>query len=163
LRPYGERTRNGLVGVYLPNYRNKYFRITDNIHSGYAVSIHWKDIDKSFIDAIHKAWNNRNRPELIENTRKVREKNAPLERKENSNRQNNNDCFIATAAYGTPFAKEVLIMKRWRDNKVNKSYYGRKCIKYYYKYSPPMANYIRNKPNFKRLIRVLIKIITKII
>lgn len=80
LRPYGGRTRNGLVGVYLPRYSKNEFRLTDNIESGYAVKINWDDLElrNGFARAVQKAWNRRNEYSLIDNSRSVRRKNAPI-------------------------------------------------------------------------------------
>lgn len=79
LRGYGDRTINGLIGVYLPIHSNNSFRLTDNIRSGYAISIHWEDIKIDFINAVHKAWNRKKyRPDLIVNSRPLRLHNAPL-------------------------------------------------------------------------------------
>lgn len=80
LRPYGYRTRNGLVGVYLPRHSNKHFRLTDNILSGYAVKLNWNELDSRsrLSNAVHKAWNRRNYPSLIVNTRPLRINNAPI-------------------------------------------------------------------------------------
>jgi hypothetical protein len=81
LRPYWPRTRNGLVGVYLPDHRKKHFRLTDNIYSGYAEKLLWNENEDDFIDAVHRAYNRRRRTDLIDNTRELRERNAPLEPK----------------------------------------------------------------------------------
>ena len=80
LRPYGDRTRNGLLGVYLPNHSRKHFRLTDNILSGYAVRINWKDLERknSFSRSVQKAWEKRRSDGLIVNSRRIREKNAPI-------------------------------------------------------------------------------------
>lgn len=79
LRGYGERTINGLVGVFLPVHSGKPFRLTDNIQSGYAVEIRWKDLSSDFIPSVHKAWNRRKyRPDLIDNSRPLRRHNAAL-------------------------------------------------------------------------------------
>lgn len=80
LRPYADRTRNGLLGVYLPKHSRKHFRLTDNIISGYAVRINWKVIDRrnGFSDAVHDAWKRRRYDYLIDNSRSLREKNAPI-------------------------------------------------------------------------------------
>jgi len=163
LRPYAERTRNGLVGVYLPNYKKKHFRLTDNVQSGYAVAIKWEDVGEKLIDAIHQAWNNRKRPELIDNLRKLRERNAPLEKKSYSTPQENDNCFIATAAYGTPQAYEIDILKKWRDHRLKHLLIGRWFINFYYKNSPPLADYIRTKRKLRLIIRGIIGLLIKII
>jgi hypothetical protein len=80
LRPYGYRTINGLVGIYLPRHSNKDFRLTDNILSDYAVGIEWADLDSKtgLTYAIHKAWNRRHYFWLIDNSRQLRRNNAPI-------------------------------------------------------------------------------------
>jgi len=78
LRSYGDRTRNGLVGIYLPNHSRRHFRLTDNIRSGYAVKLRWNEREDAFTDAVHRAWNRRRRVDLIDNGRPLRERNASL-------------------------------------------------------------------------------------
>ena len=89
LRPYADRTINGLVGIYLPKHRKKEFRLTDNARSGYALTLKWDELDEKFIDTVHSAWNKRRRYDLIENSRPLRYRNAPLEPKKRSQRQSN--------------------------------------------------------------------------
>lgn len=68
-----------------------------------------------------------------------------------------NGCFIATAAYGTPFAYEIDELRNWRDTSLSKTSYGRAFIKNYYKYSPSIADYISEKKNLKKVVRTLLK------
>ncbi|UCD06956.1 MAG: hypothetical protein JSW41_03925, partial [Candidatus Aenigmatarchaeota archaeon] len=77
-----ERTINGLVGIFLPRHSDNKFRLTDNIKSGYAIALDWKDVETEFIIAVHIAFNRRNRPELIDNSRQLRINNEPLEPKQ---------------------------------------------------------------------------------
>lgn len=170
LRPYGERTVNGLVGVYLPGHSDSKFRLTDNIKSGYAVKINWEDIEKNkntLIKAVHTAWNRRRRRELIDNSRSLRQRNASLEPKQYSSQPNknysHNDCFIATAAYGTPLAYEIDILKKWRDDKLQHTYIGRRIIELYYRISPPLAEFIRPRNKLRQITRRIIGSFIKII
>lgn len=66
-------------------------------------------------------------------------------------------CFIATAAYGTPFAKEVEILRKFRDTKLEKTKMGRAFVRFYYRHSPKIADFIRNKPKTKAFVRGLLK------
>jgi len=62
-------------------------------------------------------------------------------------------CFIATAAYGTPFAQEIYVLRHWRDNKLAKSQTGRHVIQAYYELSPPLAEIVAKSEILKELIR----------
>ena len=64
-----------------------------------------------------------------------------------------NSCFIATAAYGSPMAKETLLFKKFRDLYLKKSSLGRLFIKSYYNYSPSIAKWIKQKEKRKKWIR----------
>lgn len=66
-------------------------------------------------------------------------------------------CFIATAAYGTPYAEEINVLRLWRDNFLKKRALGKKFVLFYYKISPPIANFIRKSEILKKLVRMLLK------
>ncbi len=66
-------------------------------------------------------------------------------------------CFIATAAFGTKMAKEVRILSEFRDQVLLTNSWGRKFVKMYYTYSPPIADYIAQKESLKQIIRICLK------
>lgn len=66
-------------------------------------------------------------------------------------------CFIATAAYGTAMAREVQSLRALRDRHLLKNPLGRRFVELYYKYSPPIAAYIQNKPNLRAMVRAVLK------
>lgn len=66
-------------------------------------------------------------------------------------------CFIATAAYGTPMADDVLALRKFRDKHLMRNYFGREFVSNYYRYSPPVARFISNRPILKRITRFLLK------
>lgn len=45
-------------------------------------------------------------------------------------------CYIATSIYGSYDCPEVWILRRFRDNRLSKNWYGRLFIKTYYRFSP---------------------------
>ncbi|MDB8564600.1 TIR domain-containing protein [Turicibacter sanguinis] len=76
LRPYGDRTRNGLLAIYLPTAGKVPARLQDNIDSGYAVTMHWRDISTKLEEKINQAFKNRDKVHLIRNSRPLRERNS---------------------------------------------------------------------------------------
>ncbi len=66
-------------------------------------------------------------------------------------------CFIATAAFGTKMAKEVRVLCEFRDEYLLTNTLGTKFVKFYYKYSPPIANRIRESEGVKKVIRICLK------
>lgn len=76
LRPYGSRSRNGLLGIFLPTADKTPDRLQDNIDSGYAVTMKWEDISRQLEDKINEAYNNRFTDNLVRNHRKRRERNS---------------------------------------------------------------------------------------
>ncbi|HQL64880.1 MAG TPA: hypothetical protein PLS78_03365 [bacterium] len=66
-------------------------------------------------------------------------------------------CFIATAAYGTPFAKEVDVLRKFRDEKLLKNRAGTAFVRFYYRHSPPVADFIKNKPGLRAFVRGMLR------
>ncbi len=62
-------------------------------------------------------------------------------------------CFIATAAYGSYLGPEVEILRQFRDEYLITNPAGRLFVKFYYKVSPPVAEYISGHENLKALTR----------
>jgi parallel beta-helix repeat protein len=66
-------------------------------------------------------------------------------------------CFIATASFGTPMAEEVIVLSRFRDEKLLSNPAGKFLVKTYYRTSPPIADFIRNKPLLRKIVRAMLK------
>lgn len=64
-------------------------------------------------------------------------------------------CFIATAAYGSPLASEVIFLSRFRDEILLNSKFGILCVSFYYCISPPLASFISKAAFLQATTRVL--------
>jgi len=62
-------------------------------------------------------------------------------------------CFIATAAYGTPMAVEIEILREFRDEYLLTNPLGQALVDFYYKVSPPIAKFITEHPSLKPIVR----------
>ncbi len=63
-------------------------------------------------------------------------------------------CFIATAAFGSPLAKEVQILRHFRDQYLLPHLAGQLLVQGYYFSSPPMAAIIEQQPLLKEVVRL---------
>jgi hypothetical protein len=62
-------------------------------------------------------------------------------------------CYIATAAYGTPMAKEIEILREFRDKYLMTNPVGKGLVEFYYRVSPPIAEFITEHPTLKPIVR----------
>ncbi|MGB6873095.1 MAG: CFI-box-CTERM domain-containing protein [Dehalococcoidia bacterium] len=63
-------------------------------------------------------------------------------------------CFIATAAYGTDTAKEIDILREFRDAVLLPNSLGAEFVSLYYEISPPIANFISQHEVLRTAVRV---------
>ena len=66
------------------------------------------------------------------------------------------NCFIATAVYGSPYAKEIIYLRFFRDDYLIKNKGGALFINIYYKISPPIAKQIEKNQFLKVFVNYLI-------
>lgn len=62
-------------------------------------------------------------------------------------------CFIATAAFGSPFEPHVQKLRQFRDVYLKSNAAGRAFVEFYYSVSPPIAKWIKDKPLIKTAVR----------
>ena len=65
-------------------------------------------------------------------------------------------CFIATAAYGTPTAEQIDVLREFRDVVLLKSTAGSQFVALYYRLSPPFADFIARSDPLRTLVRELL-------
>jgi hypothetical protein len=99
---------------------------------------HYSDKDADTWDSINSRYNRAN--------------NIEPENKDNFNDEDI-DCFIATAVYGTPLASEIQILRTYRDTKLRKKLSGRFFIAFYERFAPISAYYIKNNEKEKKWVR----------
>ncbi len=86
-------------------------------------------------------------PELLSLVRRVRRILRPDEK------AGGGQCFIATAACGSPQAPDVLVLRRFRDCVLLASPSGRLAWAAYVRVSPPIASLIAGKASLRWIIR----------
>lgn len=62
-------------------------------------------------------------------------------------------CYVATAVYGSYDCPEVWTLRRYRDNQLAKTWYGRLFIHTYYAISPTLVKWFGNTQWFKNMWR----------
>lgn len=62
-------------------------------------------------------------------------------------------CFIATAAYGSPFEAHVSILREFRDKLLLGTPPGKAFVNFYYQYSPPIARIISEHESLRLAVR----------
>jgi uncharacterized repeat protein (TIGR01451 family) len=69
---------------------------------------------------------------------------------------NGSSCFIATAAYGSAMHPHITALQNWRDRVLLRNTTGRALVDLYYRYSPPIADVIAERPALRTAVRVLL-------
>lgn len=70
------------------------------------------------------------------------------------------DCLIVTATFGSPMAREVQLVREFRDSTVGQDYLGSRYVTalnaLYYSFSPSVARAIEENPSVKPVMRVVL-------
>ena len=67
-------------------------------------------------------------------------------------------CFIATAAFGSPFHQHVEVFRWFRSSILLKTSLGRKLVSFYYKNSPVIADFIAKSDALRSMTRGILLI-----
>lgn len=69
---------------------------------------------------------------------------------------NIDECFIATASFGSKFEPAVVLLRHFRDDFLLTNQWGTAFVKFYYENSPPIAAIIAQNEPLKLMVRVLL-------
>lgn len=90
------------------------------------------------------------------NVEKIQERTAKIKEFDPSYVEppiNAGGCYVATCVYGSYDCPQVWTLRRYRDNSLASSWYGRLFIKLYYAVSPTIVKYFGDKKWFKKIWR----------
>jgi len=71
-------------------------------------------------------------------------------------------CFIATAVYGDP-SPEVSILRKYRDQHLLTTLFGRAFVSFYYFTSPPIARILQSQVWLNKIVRKFLNKVIKMI
>jgi hypothetical protein len=72
-------------------------------------------------------------------------------------------CYIATMVYGDYDHPQVMILRQFRDEVLDKSAFGKWFIKTYYQFSPRLVKRLKNQKTFNIIIRKALNQFIKLI
>ncbi len=158
LQPYEERLERGMeVNKAFRSMKRLLMPIDKSYEHlkefGYKKHSSWAKEDLRAID-VAKALNEKAEREeilfhILENENKDEYDFYVANESDVNTAQKKFGCFIATAAYGSPLASEVIFLSRFRDDVLLNSKLGALFVSFYYRSSPPLAMLIA-KADFLR-------------
>ena len=62
-------------------------------------------------------------------------------------------CYVATCVYGSYDCLEVWVLRRYRDRRLSKTFFGRMFIRIYYTVSPTIVRWFGERSSFQKFWR----------
>lgn len=75
---------------------------------------------------------------------------------ERARRAAKDGCYVATAVYGSYDCPQVWTLRRYRDNTLAQTWYGRTFIRVYYAVSPTLVKWFGKTECFKNICRPIL-------
>lgn len=79
---------------------------------------------------------------------------SPTPSSEGGGEEGGGGCFIATAAYGGPHHPDLDTLRDFRDKRLLTNSAGRAFVRFYYRYSPPLAEYVSKHPALRLIVKI---------
>ncbi|MDE5985295.1 MAG: hypothetical protein K2H13_08585 [Eubacterium sp.] len=89
--------------------------------------------------------------QVDENYRKLANTTSGTTTNSSSASSNSGGCYVATAVYGSYDCPEVWTLRRYRDNQLAKTWYGRLFVYTYYAISPTIVKWFGDTEWFKKM------------
>lgn len=90
---------------------------------------------------------------MEENKEEIKKYDSSYELPEINYGKSDSGCYVATAVYGSYNCPQVWTLRRFRDNTLDETWYGRAFIKTYYAISPTLVEWFGETYWFKKLWR----------
>lgn len=68
--------------------------------------------------------------------------------------ESSSGCFIATAAYGSYLDEHVITLRNFRDSHLLTNNLGRAFVSFYYRHSPPLADFLTKHDSLRAVVRM---------
>ena len=140
---------NGIWSLYQPNgyYNNPaYFEAKVNTVLNIFSTLS-REVDNNFGQE-----NDELSKQLVETVKQAESSIRSGATKRTTNESNRKSgCYVATAVYGSYDCPEVWTLRRFRDNTLAKTWYGRAFIRTYYAISPTLVKWFGETEWFKKL------------
>lgn len=128
----------------------------DHVASGLMASVyyeHKKDYDKAiyWYKKTYEITNDIKWKELADELEQLR--NTHLQENNKSENSSSGGCYVATAVYGSYDCPQVWTLRRFRDNTLDLTWYGKLFIWLYYSISPTIVKYFGNTKIFSAIFK----------
>jgi hypothetical protein len=122
-----------------------------------TIPVQGMSLGNNFIEVCSRTFDAINKAEMTESTRNwFNEKKSSFFDYVKSSIQPKSGCYIATMTYGNYNHPQVIHLRKFRDNNLQKTFLGRLLIKAYYAISPSIVTLFKNNKLVIKVTRVFL-------